>query len=251
MNIFDMLGDFQQKSFTGIVAAVDSKAYTLTAVLDGGKTVSNVPWVSPLGHPDGTGMHVMFRVGTRVYVTEYEYGSFIVTGTIPAINRKTGRHTNNRKVLNHGDHYFSVSDQTFILMQRPDFITISGNYSCQVKFDGTNNIIYARSQRYQVQADGGSAYWESDPDTNNTVLNCILRDKAAKDANIVHLRAGFHKTEDPEAITAGIDKSVFSIIVKKVVQTSEDVYEETPKFKLIVSDTGRILCSAESIKEVY
>ena len=94
-------------------------------------------------------------------------------------------------------------------------------------------------------------YWESDPDTNNTVLNCIMRDKAAKDANIVHLRAGYHKTEDPEAISAGIDKSVFSIIVKKVAQTSEDVYEETPKFKLILSDTGRILCSAESIKEVY
>ena len=44
---------------------------------------------------------------------------------------------------------------------------------------------------------------------------------------------------------------MFSIIVKKVERTSEDVYTETPTFKFIVGEDGRILCSGNSIKESY
>lgn len=251
MNLFDEIANFVQRSYIGVVAAVDTEAYTLIATLDGGRVISNVPWVSPQGHPDGTGSHAMYRVGTRIYVTEYEYGEFIVMGSIPALADGTGACTNSRKVLNQGDNYLSVSDQTFILLQRPEFITISGNYACQMKFDGTNNVIYLRSQRYQVQADGGSIGWESDPNTKDTVLNMVMRDGAAKDSNTVQIRAGFHKTEDEEAREAGIDKSVFSIIVSKVEQTSSDEYEATPQFKLIVGENGRILQSANSIKETY
>lgn len=251
MNLFDEIENFTQRSYVGIVAAIDSQAYTLIATLDGGRVVSNIPWLSPQGHPDGTGSHCMYRVGTRIFITEYEYGEFIVVGSIPALSANDAGYTNKRKVLNQGDNYLSVSDQTFILLQRPEFITISGNYACQIKLDGTNNVIYLRSQRYQVQADGGSLKWESDPETKNTVLNLIMRDKAAKHGSVVQIRAGFHKTEDAEAIDAEIDKSVFSIIVSKVVQTSGDEYESVPQFKFIVGEDGRILQSANSITEVY
>lgn len=251
VNLFEEINTFRQRSYIGIVNAVDTKAYTLTVTLDGGKVVSNVPWLSPQGHPDGTGIHSMYRIGTRVFVMEYDYGEFIVISSIPAMSAKDSTYTNNRKRLNQGDNYLSVSDQTFILLQRPEFITISGNYACQIKLDGTNNMIYFRGQRFQIEADGGKATWESNPDTKKTVFNWILRDQAAKTGDVVHIRAGFHKTEDTEALSAGIDKSVFSIIVSNVTQTSSDVYETTPKFKFIVGADGRILQSANSITEKY
>ena len=246
----DRLANFKQRLLVGTVTAVDTTAFTLVALVDGGE-ISQIPWISPLGHPDGTGTHTMYRQGSRVLISEYELGSYVVLGSIGVFDGETVSAKNSRKSLNQGDQYLSVSEQTYILLQRPDFITLSGNFSCKVVFDGTTNIIYARAQRYQVQADGGNMYWSSDPLTNDTVLSCIFRDKAAKDGNVVHMKAGFHKTEDPEAIAARIDKSVFSIIVKKVTLSSEDTYEEEPKFKLIIGENGRILCSAESIKEVY
>ena len=251
MDLFNALNNFKQTLFSGIVLAVDVKSYTATILFNDGRTQQNVPWISSSVHVNGTGAHCMYKPDDRVIVAEYELGTFVILGTIPVPDNRTSAFKNNRKVLNQGDYYIAVSDQTFILLQTPDFITISGNYACQLKLDGTNNIVYLRSQRYQVQADGGYFYWDSDPDTHNTVANFVFRDKAAKEANLVHIRAGFHKTEDTEASSAQIDKSVFSIIVKTVTQTGDDTYQEEPKFKLIVGADGRILQSANSIKEVY
>lgn len=251
-----MFGEFQQKHHVGTVVEVDTTNYRLNAILDNyeerGVAVINIPWLSPLGHPDGTGIHAMYRPGTRILVLEYAYCEFIVLGSIAVPDGATDKFTNVRKRMNQGDHYLAVSEQTYIMLNRPEFITISGNHACQLRFDGTNNVIYTRAQRYQVQADGGEIGWESDPDTDETVLSWILRDKADPNSNVVHVRAGFHKVEDQEAQTAQIDKSVFSIIVKKVaLQGEDDEVTEDVQFKLIIGENGRILCSANSIKEVY
>lgn len=251
MTLYDRLNNFKQRYYTGVVLSVDTKAYTLTALLNGGITQDNITWISPLGHVDGTGIHGMPRVDDRVLVLEYEYGSFVVLGSLPVFDGRTYNNKNNRKTLAQGDHYLSVSDQTYILMQTPEFITISGNHACRMIVDGDNNIVYLTAQRYQVTADGGNFFWESDPKTKKTVANLIFRDEASKNANTIHIRAGFHKTEDPEAISADIDKSVFSIIVSTAVSNGDDTYNQVPKFKFIVGEDGRILVSGNSITETY
>ena len=251
MTLLHRLGNFAQRLFSGEVLSVDTKNYTAAILINEGRVLPDVPWLSPMGHVEGNGAHGMPVAGDRVLVSEYEYGVFVVIGSLPVPDGRSTTHKNARKTLTQGDYYIAVSDQTYILWQTPDFITIAGSHVCQIKLDGTGNIIYARAQRYQAHADGGYFYWDSDPATDKTVANWVFRDEASKTANIVHVRAGFHKTEDTEAISADIDKSVFSIIVKKVEQIGNDTYNEIPQFKFIVGADGRILVSGNSITETY
>jgi len=246
--------DFQVKVFEGEVFAVDSKSYSLQISADGGRILRNIIWLSPYGHPDGNGNYAMPQPGCRVLIVEVAPSRYIATGFLPAQKRVDNNYRNNRKNINQGDLCFMVKDSCFIQIHKnAEHLEFVASNACWMKLDGTANHISASAHRFTFHADGGSVDWNSDPKTDNTWFEGRFRDLAEKGATHVTIRAGYHDVEDEEAQIAEIDKSVFSIIVNEVEHdaVADTTTEKDPTFKFIVGRNGRILISAESVKEFY
>jgi hypothetical protein len=196
----------------------------------------------------------MPQPGCRVLLLEIAQNNFVSLGYLPVQSDLDNNYRNSRKNINKGDLCFSVKDSCYMQFHRTaDHIEVVASAACWMRFDGTADHISASAHRYTFYADGGSIDWASNKDTKDTWLEARFRDYAKKGATHVVVRAGHHAVEDDEAKTAEIDKSVFSIIVNEVEYDpgADTTTEKDPTFKFIVGRNGRILLSAESVKEFY
>lgn len=238
-------------AYIGEIIGVLNTKYTIDVRLDDGRIASDVSWLSPYSYLDGNGMYAMPQIGASVLIIEYSPGCFVVAGFIALKQMGTGDRRCSRRQLNLGDLCLQGSDQCYILLRRSsEHIILQTSPKCSIIMKNSDNMISVDVQRLRLAADGGIAAWDSDPKTLNTTFSWIFRDKAENENNTANLIIGFHPTEDDEAKDAGIDKSIISLIVNETV-VENDKIKLIPKFKLIIGADGRILCSAESIFEVY
>lgn len=254
MDFYNLNDNFKVKIQIGTIQTVNTKTYTVDVILSSGHIANNIPWISPYSFLDGNGIYAMPQNGATVLVAEYLPGEYICLGFAPLRYTDTIDYTENRRRMLQGDLCFQVTNDCYMLLKRTaEFINIQASPATYIKFNSTDNTLQGRFQRALFEADGGIFRWESNPDTFDTTMSWIFRDKAAEDANIAQLTIGFHKTEDPEAQDAGIDKSIFSLIVKKINSgnNNNNTITEDVKFKFIIGVNGRVLCSAESLKEIY
>jgi len=241
--------------YLGRIIAVDTLKYTAKVSFGDGRLADDVGWLSAYQFLNGNGLYVMPQPGSKVVMLEHVPGAFIIIGFYPAKNTETNDRTGSRRRLNLGDICIQGKDDCFILLkQASNYIIAKTSPGCYVELvNGSGiNTINVFVQRAIFRADGGLMTWDSNEKTHETTFNWIFVDKSLPNHNLAQVTIGFHATEDPDAQAALIDKSVFSLIVKEVVSDQDgQVQSDITKFKFIVGANGRIVCSAESIKEIY
>ena len=242
---------FTPKTHVGEVTSVNPKQYTCSVTYGRGRTYKEASWLSPYVFLNGNGMYIMPQVGSQVLLLEYALGAVVIIGYLSLRGSNTKSRKNSRRALSLGDICLQASDQCYFLIKRgSEHITMQTTPACAIQMNSGNNTIRVNTQRCILSADGGVMTWDSDPNTLDTAMHWVFRDKAKEDANVAELTIGFHKNEDEDAKAAGIDKSIISLIVKETTSTNDTVSSEV-KFKLIIGSNGRIICSAESLKEIY
>jgi len=237
----------------GVIIVTNPLTYTARVRLPGGRIADDVPWLSPYSFLNGNGMYAMPQNNACVLVAEYGFCQFAILGFIAhPTNEESGDRTVNRRRVGMGDICIQASDQCYFLMRRvAEHITAQASAKCYVQLNSANNTININTQRARFTTDTADLIMDSDPKTFNATTSWVFRDATTPKANILFVKIGFHVTEDEEAQAAGIDKSIFSLIVRETESSGDDILTSVAKFKFIVGVNGRILCSAESIMEKY
>ena len=256
----DFYGKYSIRIHEGTIIVTNPLTYTAKVRLPGGRIADDVPWLSPYSFLNGNGMYAMPQNNADVLVAEYGYCQFAILGFMShpdglpdSTNKTTGDdRTVNKRRIGMGDICIQASDQCYFLMRRvAEHIALQASPKCYLHLNNANNTININSQRARVTTDAADLIMDSDAKTLNTTTSWIFRDSSTEKSNILFVKIGFHNTEDSEALEAGIDKSIFSLIVRETESSDDDILTSVPKFKFIVGVNGRILCSAESIMEKY
>ncbi len=243
---------FSAKAHWGEVIGVNADNYTADVKFTGGRIARSISWLSPYAFLNGNGMYIMPEIDSSVMLLEYAPNCLVILGFWPLRSLTSTSRATNRRKINLGDICIQGSDQCYILMRRgSEHIILQTSPKCSIVMKNSDNSINLDVQRLKIITDGSIMTWDSDPSTLNTTFTCMFKDKADEQLTTAFLTIGFHKIEDSEAAQAGIDKSIISLIVYETEVTEDNLATATPKFKLIVGSNGRIICSAESLMEIY
>ncbi|MDX9810585.1 MAG: hypothetical protein RBT04_10585 [Sphaerochaetaceae bacterium] len=243
---------FSARAHWGEIIGVNADTYTVDVKFTGGRVARNISWLSPYSFLNGNGMYIMPQVNASVMLLEYAPACLIIIGFWPLREIESTNRTGFRRKLGLGDVCIQGSDQCYILMRRSsEHIILQTGPKCNVIMKNSDNSMHFNLQRLKIETDSGIMSWDSNPETLDTTFTCMFKDKADEQLTTAFLTIGFHKVEDSEAAQAGIDKSIISLIVYETETSDDNLATTTPKFKLIIGSNGRIICSAESLMEIY
>lgn len=244
--------EFATKVHWGEIIGVNSMTYTVDVKFSGGRVARDIAWLSPYVFLNGNGMYVMPQINASVMLLEYAPASLVIIGFWPLRELTSANRTGSRRRLDLGDICIQGSDQCYFLLRRgSEQVILQTSPKCCIIMKNSDNSMHINLQRLKIETDTGMMVWDSDPKTSNTTFTTMFRDNALDQKSTAYLTIGFHKTEDPEAEAAGIDKSIISLIVYETEASKNNANDEKAKFKLIIGSNGRIVCSAESLMEIY